>query len=68
MEARRAHRGEPPFFTNNLGARSVFVQQQPPHARVTLMKVAASVFPDELYAYITLEDWVFESHQRPLGL
>ncbi len=46
MEARRAHRGEPPFFTNNLGARSVFVQQQPPHAWVTLMKVAVSVFPD----------------------
>jgi len=43
MEARRAHRGEPPFFTNNLGARSVFVQQQPPHAWVTLMKVAVSV-------------------------
>ena len=44
MEARRAHRGEPPFFTNNLGVRSVFVQQQPPHARVTLMKVVVSVF------------------------
>jgi len=49
MEARRAHRGEPPFFTNSVGARSVFVPQQPPHARVTLMKVAVSVFPDELY-------------------
>ena len=24
MEARRAHRGEPPFFTTNLGARSVY--------------------------------------------
>ena len=35
MEARRAHRGEPPFFTNNLGAHSVFVQQQPPHAWVS---------------------------------
>jgi hypothetical protein len=44
MEARRAHRGEPPFFTTNLGARSVFVKQQPQHARVTLMKVAVSVF------------------------
>jgi hypothetical protein len=50
MEARRAHRGEPPFFTTNLGARSVFVQQQPPHAWVTLMKVAVSVFPDEYEA------------------
>jgi pimeloyl-ACP methyl ester carboxylesterase len=49
MEARRAHRGEPPFFTNNLGARSVFVPQQPPHAWVKLMKVAVSVSPDELY-------------------
>ena len=44
MEARRAHRGEPPFFGTNLPGRSVFVQQQPPHARVTLMKVAVSVF------------------------
>ena len=26
MEARRAHPGEPPFFTSNLGARSVFVR------------------------------------------
>jgi hypothetical protein len=49
MEARRAHRGEPPFFTNNLGACYVFVQQRPPHAWVTLMKFAVSVFPDELY-------------------
>jgi hypothetical protein len=44
MEARRAHRGEPPFFTNNLGARFDFVQQRPPHARVMLMKLAVSVF------------------------
>ncbi len=29
-------RGEPPFFTNNLGARSVFVQLQSPHAGVAL--------------------------------
>jgi hypothetical protein len=49
MEARRAHRGEPPFFTTNLGARAVFVQQQPPHAWVALMKVAVRVFPEELY-------------------
>ena len=34
MEARRVHRGAPPLFTNNLGARSVFVQQQTPHAWV----------------------------------
>jgi hypothetical protein len=44
MEARRAHRGEPPFFTTNLPGRSVLVQQQPPHARVTLMKVVVSIF------------------------
>ena len=34
--------------STDLGAGSVFVQQQPPHAGVALMKVAVSVFPDEL--------------------
>ena len=62
MEARRAHHGEPPFFTGNLGDRMVFVQQQPLHVWITLMaalqiamvcKLPYTVFRDAILAHPT---------------